>query len=368
MNSKANHTEPIVPDKIPVLRRVYWETTAACNLKCIHCRRIDVWDQVSPDELSADQSKSFINDLAEMGKPVLIFSGGEPLLRNDIFEIASYAKSKGLMTALATNGTLVTKDIAQKVKDSGIYYAAISLDGATPETHDIFRGPGNFSEALNGLSHLQELGIKVQVNFTVTRQNVNELPKIYDLVSRLNIHALFLFLLVAVGCGVKIADSQMLNSQEVEEWLKWVCKIQKQNPGREIRVICAPQFYRVQRQINQQTLGDKVDSQNDRRMGCLAGINICFVSHLGDVYPCGYLPISAGNVRITPLSTIWKESHLFQRLRDENILEGKCGLCEFKRICGGCRARAYYAYGTELGEEPYCFYEPPSVIEKDIKV
>jgi len=334
------------------LRRVYWDTTAGCNLRCLHCRRIDILDHVSSNEISTSQSFALIDDCAANGKPVLILSGGEPLFRRDIFEIASYASKKGLPVALSTNGTLVTKTIAEKIKGSGVYYSSVSLDGAVAETHDYFRGKGNFERALNGITHLRDAGIKLQINFTVTKKNVWELEKIYDLALALNANALYLFLLVPVGCGVKIAESDMLNKEEVEEHLKWVCKKEKASKL-EVRAICAPQFYRVKAQVLNED-----PRKNNRRMGCLAGINICFISHTGEVFPCGYLPITAGNIKDAPLSKIWNDSVLFQRLRDFDQLTGKCGQCLFKEACGGCRARAFYTHGNEMAEEPYCHYEP----------
>lgn len=329
----------------PVLRRVYWETTAACNLRCIHCRRIDVLDRLSPEELTTPESCAMIDDIASMGKSVLILSGGEPLYRKDIFEIASHARGRGLPVALSTNGTMVSEPLARKIAESGIYYASISLDGARPETHDLFRGAGNYARAVAGMVRMREAGIKVQINFTLTRQNAAELPEMLELATSLKAHALYLFLLVPVGCGVQIADSQMLSPEEVESWLVWV-REQSKTASIELRPICAPQYYRV------------IGHRKPQRLGCLAGINICFVSHKGDVYPCGYLPVSAGNVRSERLSDLWKVSSTFSHLRNENLLDGKCGVCEFKSGCGGCRARAYYKEGSYLAEEPYCVYEP----------
>lgn len=337
------------------MRRVYWETTAACNLRCIHCRRIDVLDRVAPDQLSTQQAKEMIDDLAAMGKPVLILSGGEPLFRKDIFEIAVYASGKGLPVALSTNGTLVTADMARKIKDSGIYYASVSLDGAEAATHDLFRGTGNFERSLAGIARMKELGLKVQINFTVTKQNVNELPRMYDLARCIGAHALYLFLLVPVGCGVQIADSQMLSPSEIEEWLKWV-HVKSKESAMELRPICAPQYYRIVEEM--EALEGGKTRHPSRRLGCLAGINICFVSHKGDVYPCGYLPVSSGNVKSARLSEIWSRSEDFRQMRDENLLTGKCGACSFKTSCGGCRARAYYQQGSILAEEPYCLHEP----------
>ena len=192
-----------------VLRRVYWETTAGCNLRCIHCRRIDVLAKGSPEELTTAQARNLIDDLAGMGKPVFILSGGEPLFRRDIFEIVSYARDAGLPVALSTNGTLVDARMAGKIRDCGVYYASISLDGAQQATHDVFRGKGSWERAMRGFFHLKNVGIKVQINFTVTRQNVKELPEMLQLAASFGASALYLFLLVPVGCGVQIADCEV---------------------------------------------------------------------------------------------------------------------------------------------------------------
>ncbi|MBI2069633.1 MAG: radical SAM protein [Elusimicrobia bacterium] len=334
------------------LRRVYWETTAGCNLRCIHCRRTDVLVKGSPDELNTSQAKGFIDQLAAGGKPVLIFSGGEPLFRKDIFELLSYAHGLGLPVALSTNGTLVDGRLAKKIKDSGVYYASISLDGAKPGTHDTFRGKGNFERAIRGMMHLQNLGIKVQINFTVTKQNVAEIETMYQMAGALKAQALYLFLLVPVGCGIQIAESQMLSAQEVETWLQWVFQKEQEGPV-PVKAICAPHYYRIETGY----LNDG-HCNGTHRKGCLAGIHMCFVSHKGDVFPCGYLPVSCGNIKEKPFAEIWDKASQFSSLRDSGLLEGKCGACAFKTVCGGCRARAYYAYGNMLAEEPYCAYQP----------
>ncbi|MBI4055380.1 MAG: radical SAM protein [Elusimicrobia bacterium] len=337
------------------LRRVYWEVTAGCNLRCIHCRRTDVLTQGAPEELTTEEAKKLIQDLALMGGPVLVFSGGEPLFRKDILEIAAYARARGLPVAMATNGTLVRKEVACAIKEAGIYYASISLDGAKPATHDAFRGLGNFERALRGFLHLQEVGIKVQINFTVTRGNVHELSEMVQLANSFGACALYLFLLVPVGCGVQIADSQMLSPQEVERWLLWVFEDGKKS-SLPIKAICAPHYYRVEKEDGRSAPEDAPLS----RKGCLAGIHMCFVSHKGEVFPCGYLPVSAGNVRRKSLQDIWESSQVFDQLRDANLLTGRCGACPYKVLCGGCRARAYYTHGDVLAEEPYCTYPSPT--------
>lgn len=308
-------------------------------------------DHPDPDELTTLQAKALIDEVATFGRPVFIFSGGEPLVRHDFFDLAAYAKEKGLPIALATNGTLVDAAMARRIKDAGIYYASVSLDGSQAFTHDRFRGEGAYEKTLQGIRYMQEAGIKVQVNFTVTKMNVREVPKAYDIARQNKCIALYLFLLVPVGCGIQIANDQMLSSLEVEEWLKWVVKKDQQGPL-PLKAICAPQYFRVEHEM-----GEAMSIPSDRK-GCLAGLHMCFISHKGDVYPCGYLPLSAGNIRTQPFRQIWDQSGLFRNLRDTSLLSGRCGACDFKDVCGGCRARGFFAYGHVLAEEPYCIYDP----------
>ena len=333
----------------PKLKRVYWETTAGCNLRCTHCRRVDVLDQASPEELTTSQAKTLIGELQAMGRPVLIFSGGEPLARKDLFELAAYAHALGLPIALSTNGTLVDAPTARRLKEAGIYYASVSFDGAKARTHDFFRGAGNYERALAGFGSLRDAQIKVQINFTVTRLNVPEVQEIYEMARSQRAIALYLFLLVPVGCGEQIAADQMLGAAEVERWLEWVAEKDREGPL-PIKAICAPQFYRVAE--------PETGRSSAERRGCLAGVHMCFISHKGDVFPCGYLPSSSGNIRREPLQKIWNNSPLFESLRSPDLLTGRCGACEYRVICGGCRARGYYAHGDVLAEEPYCAYEP----------
>jgi radical SAM protein with 4Fe4S-binding SPASM domain len=337
----------------PHLKRVYWESTAGCNLRCIHCRRLDVLDKPDPNELTTSEAKGMIDELATFGRPVLIFSGGEPLVRHDIFEVADYARGKGLPIALATNGTLVDAPMAKRIKEAGIYYASVSLDGSQAATHDKFRGAGAFEKTITGMRLMQEAGIKVQVNFTVTKMNVDQVPEVYALCRAHKAIALYLFLLVPVGCGVEIADSQMLSTREVEDYLKWVALKDKEGPL-PLKAICAPQYFRVEHEV----LGQAAPEIPSDRKGCLAGLHMCFVTHKGDVYPCGYLPLSAGNIRSKSFRDIWNNSKLFTSLRDSSLLSGRCGACDYKDVCGGCRARGFYAYGHVLAEEPFCDYVP----------
>jgi len=354
-------------------RLIFWETTAGCNLRCIHCRRIDVADRLVPEDLSTSESKQLIDQIVAFCNPILVLSGGEPLIRPDIFEIAEYAVAKGLRVALATNGTLIDEHVAQRIVDAGIRRVAVSLDGATAETHDLFRAlPGCFAQSLEGIGHLRRQGMSVQINTTVARHNIDELPQILSLARSLGADALHIFLLVPVGCGVEIADEQMISPRQYEEVLNWFHDRDREGLL-ELKATCAPHYFRIVRQRmaaderqappgqKRPRIGEAAAASELHAMtkGCLAGTRVCFVSHKGEVFPCGYLPLPAGSVREQPLQEIWENSKVFSTLRDPELLQGKCSRCEFKRICGGCRARAYGMTGNYLDEEPFCVYEPP---------
>ena len=363
-------------------RLIFWESTAGCNLRCIHCRRIDVADQLAPEDLTTAESKALIDQIVAFSSPIFVISGGEPLMRPDIFDIARYAAERGLRVALATNGTLIDDRMAGRIVDAGIRRVAVSLDGATAATHDAFRAlPGSFDQAVRGIQRLRARGMSVQINTTVARHNVDELPDVLELTRSLGADALHIFLLVPVGCGVEIADEQMIAPQDYERVLRWFYERDREGLL-ELKATCAPHYFRIVRQrlaaekrelpprhTRQQAAGaDKsadtrphpghADGLHAMTKGCLAGAAVCFISHKGEVFPCGYLPLRAGSVREEPLRAIWDGSEVFQTLRDPDRLEGKCGLCEFKRICAGCRARAYGMTGNYLGEEPFCVYEP----------
>lgn len=343
------------------MRLLFWETTAGCNLECIHCRRIDVSKMLMKNDLTTEESKKLVDQIVEVGNPILVLSGGEPLYRPDILEIASYAKSKGLTVALATNGTLIDEKKAREIVESGIQRVSISIDGADKKTHDEFRKQeGSLERALNGFRHLRKLGMSMQINCTVTQHNVHQLEQLYNLALELDTEALHLFMLVPVGCGVQIAQSNMLTADKYEEVLNWI--YDKSREGKiHLKATCAPHYFRVIRQRAKEegiTVTPKTHGMAAMTKGCLAGSAICFISHKGEVFPCGYLPVECGNIRKQSLKDIWEKSEQFQMLRDPNQLTGKCGLCEFKNVCMGCRARAFYNTGNFMDEEPYCTYEP----------
>ena len=353
-------------------RLVFWELTKGCNLRCIHCRATAT-ELSSPEDLSYEESTRIIDELATQAPFILVLSGGEPLFRSDVFHLARRAADRGIQVALATNGTLITGDVAREVAEAGIRRVAVSLDGPDASTHDAFRGiPGAFEKAIDGFHHLKRLGMSLQINTTVAKHNWEKLPETLDLALRLEADALHLFLLVPVGCGVQIADKQMVDAQEYERILNWLYDRTLENKI-ELKATCAPHFFRVVRQrraearrrgepLPEPTVhghgGHAPSAMNAMTSGCLAGTGVCFISHKGEVYPCGYLPLEAGNLRRQSFAEVWQESSLFASLRNLDNLKGKCGVCEFRNICEGCRARAFGCTGDYLAEEPFCLYTP----------
>lgn len=356
-NLTAHHSQGSSTNQ---LRLVFWETTTVCNLKCVHCRACAAANR-SPEELTLDQSRDLLDEIASFAKPVIVLSGGEPLMREDIFDIASYGSKLGLRMVLATNGTSVTPEVAAKLRDVGIQRLSVSLDGIDPATHDSFRGiPGAFVDALDGIENMKTAGLPFQVNTTVSKHNLEQLPQLHELAVSLGACALHLFLLVPTGCGAEISDSQMLRPDQYENVLNWIYDTSKTSPL-NLKATCAPHYFRVMRQ-RAKVEGVKITPETHgleaMTKGCLAGTAVCFVSYKGDVQPCGYFQKSAGNVLRTPFKQIWEEADLFGELRDPSLLTGKCGCCEYLRVCSGCRARAYEESGDYLSEEPYCSYIP----------
>ena len=311
--------------------------------------------------------------------------------------------------ALATNGTLVSKEVARQIVEAGVRRVSISLDGADAVTHDAFRGiPGAFEQALRGLRNLQELGMSVQINMTIARHNAHQLPEVLTLARQVGADALHTFLLVPVGCGVDIAEEQMVPADEYERILNWFYD-RAQEGGIELKATCAPHYFRVARQrraaerhaaaapaessghADGQEIGPTEitmpgstgmalhpharsavaghpDGMNAMTKGCLAGTGVAFISYQGEVYPCGYLPVLAGNLHQQTLAEIWEHASVFQELRDTGNLKGKCGCCEFRNVCMGCRARAFAATGDFLEEEPFCVYQPRHPVAAGSKV
>ncbi len=381
------------PESVP--RLVFWELTTGCNLRCVHCRAT-AQELVSPLDLSTPDALKVIEQVSSYAHPILILSGGEPLFRRDLFQLASYATERGLLVALASNGTLISPQVAEQIRDAGIRRVAISFDGADAPTHDSFRGvPGAFEAAQRGLKNVQAVGVSTQINTTITKHNAQQLPQILEMALAWGVDALHTFLLVPVGCGVNIADEQMVAAEPYEKILHWFYE-REQEGKLELKATCAPHYYRVRKQ---RQVEERRASQNQRdaphpgalgadlrpraahqpssstsprhpptlsrhpqmgavTKGCLAGSGVCFISHRGEVFPCGYLPVQAGDLKRQTFAEIWETSPVFASLRDPDNLKGKCGLCEFRKICLGCRARAFAATGDYLQEEPFCVYQP----------
>jgi heme b synthase len=341
------------------LRMVAWEVTRQCNLRCVHCRAA-AQEGPYPGELTMWEARQLLQDIASFARPVIILTGGEPLLRPDIVEIAALGTELGLRMVMAPNGTLLTEERAKELVGAGVQRISISIDGASAAAHDGFRGvDGAFAGALEGVRAAKAAGLPFQINTTVTRRNREGLADILDLAVRLGAVAHHIFLLVPTGRGKEMAE-EAISPQDYEATLHWFYE-QRARVPLQLKATCAPHYYRVLRQrakAEGRRLSRAADGLDAVTRGCLAGSAFCFISHTGEVQPCGYLEVVCGNVRRTQLSTIWGSSEVFRRLRDLDQYRGKCGRCEYRTVCGGCRARAYETTGDYLAEEPFCIYEP----------
>ncbi len=327
------------------LRMIAWELTRNCNLDCVHCRAragAGPYD----NELSFDECTRIIDDIAAFSSPTIILTGGEPLLRADIYDIIRYASSKGLRTVIAVNGTLVTPDVAHKLKDAGILRVSMSVDGKDKESHDAFRRvSGSFEAVMRAGRILTEAGLPFQINTTVTRLNSTDLADIYGLVRGTGAVAWHVFLLVPVGRGEGLKGEE-LDAAMYEDVLNWL--YEREEEGRiEMKVTCAPHYYRIV----------KERGGVPKSAGCLAGKSFLFISHTGIAQPCGYLDLPCGDIRKLGVREVWERSQEFALIRDFRAYKGKCGHCKFLGICGGCRARALELKGDLLEAEPYCSYD-----------
>ena len=339
-------------------RVLAWETTAACNLKCKHCRGSST-ENSAEGELSTEEAKQMLREIRETGMPIIILSGGEPLMRSDIFEIARYGTDLGFRMALATNGTPVTEEIAFKIRDAGIQRVSISLDGRE-KTHDAFRCiPGCFVESMKGIQNLKKAGVEFQINTTVSRFNINEMEDVHNFTKEIGAAAHHFFFLVPTGRGAELTEFE-ITPEEYENALGWLYDLSKRTEL-QIRPTCAPHYFRILRQQAKKEgieITPKTHGLDAMTKGCLGGISFGFISSIGEVNPCGYLPVSAGNVRKQSFKDIWENAKVFNDLRNYSKYEGKCGACEYKNVCGGCRARAYSETGNYMEEEPLCSYYP----------
>ena len=341
-------------DQRPLM--VYWEVTRACELACRHCRA-EAIPRRNPLELSTGEGIKMLDDLAGFGepKPHLVFTGGDPLKRPDLWELIAAARARGFKCAITPSGTYaLTPAIVQRFVDEGIWMMAVSLDGSNAARHDGIRMvPGSFEQTVAAANWASDAGLPFQVNTLVCQQTADDLPAIYDLITRLGATRWSLFFLIQVGRGKGLQEVSPEHSEKTMEWL-----LEKAKDTRlDIKTTEAPHYRRVA--IKQQQNSDRNVGQGIRRgFGIRDGSGILFISHLGDVYPAGFLPIKAGNVRTRNIVDIYRNSDVFTELRDVSLFKGKCGQCEFNHACGGSRARAFAYTGDPLESDPLCPYKP----------
>ena len=323
---------------------VSWNTTNACNMYCAHCYR-DAGCKAE-EELSTQEAKTLLEQIARAGFKIMIFSGGEPLTRPDILELVAYATKLGLRSVFGTNGTLITMDMAQKLKAAGAMGMGISLDSLDKTKHDEFRRfAGAWDGAVRGMRNCRAVGLPFQIHTTVMDWNQAELEDMTDFAVELGAVAHHFFFLVPTG-RARTIEEESLRAEAYEDVLTRIMKKQQQ-VSIELKPTCAPQFMRIADQLGMKTRFHR---------GCLAGTSYCIISPRGKVQPCAYLNMELGDVRETPFDEIWKNSDVLQKLRTLDY-KGGCGSCNYKRACGGCRTRAaYYHDGDYMAEEPWCLY------------
>jgi len=346
-----------------------WEVTQACDLACVHCHAA-AQPLRHPMELSTGEGKDLIDQIAAMNVPVFVLTGGDPIKRPDLFELIAHARKMGVRVSLTPSATpLLTREIVFRLKEAGLARLAVSLDGASPQTHDAFRGmAGSFARTLDAIFWANEAGLPVQINTTFSRRNIAEMDDIAQLVESLRITLWSVFFLVPTGRG-KLDD--LLSADEFEHVFARIYRLSK-TASFDIKTTEAQHYRRfmLQQRVAERKSGilaepapeKMADSIGRAPRGLNDGKGFVFISHTGEVFPSGFMPLAAGNVRQQPLSAIYRESPLFKRLRDTSMLEGKCGACEFKEICGGSRARAFALTGNPCAEEPCCSYIPKNYV------
>jgi len=388
-------------DETPFL--AIWEVTQSCDLACKHCRAA-AQPIAHPDELSNAEGKALIDQIADMHIPIFVFTGGDPMKRKDVFELIRYAADKGVQVALTPSATpLLTREAIFKLKEAGLVRLGISLDGSTPEIHDAFRGlPGAWARTIQAIEWANEAGIPIQVHSTISRHNATDLDNLCNLFEKLAIVMWNVFFLVPVGRG-QLDD--LLSGEEFEQVFGKIYEL-SHRVSFQIKTTEAMHYrrYLLQHNLEERKMShghghpgvaqpsaalkghdfSHAENGSNKAGGALApayepgaptadaktrtaswatrrvndGKGFMFISHVGNVYPSGFLPIHAGNIRETPLADIYRQAPIFKSLRDTSKLEGKCGACEYKEICGGSRARAYAVTGDPLAPEPCCIYQP----------
>lgn len=338
---------------------IAWEVTRRCNLNCLHCRA-GAQNKRYPNELTTEQCYRLLDNIVSFARPIIILTGGEPMLREDIFEIAAYGSKLDLRMVLATCGMLIDDDAAKKMIASGIQCISVSIDGASAPSHDGFRRvDGAFIAAMAAIETAKRNNLAFQINTTITKHNLSELSDIMRLAEQLGAVTFNPFLLVPTGRGKELAD-QEISPEQYEQVLQWLSK-QRDKSKFQVRVTCAPHYQRI---LRQNPLPNNQNSNTNRSRftpaGCMGGKSFAFISHIGKVQICGFLETEAGDLQQNNFNfaDIWDNSEFLRQIRQVDNYRGKCGYCPYRRICGGCRARAHALTGDYLESEPFCIYQP----------
>lgn len=358
---------------------VIWEVTRACQLKCVHCRA-DAQLTPDPRELTHKEGIKLIDEIYEMNNPMLVFTGGDCMMREDLFELADYAVKKGMRVSMVPSATAnVTKEKMKCAKAAGLSRWGFSLDGPTPDIHDLFRGtPGSFDLTIEKIKYLNELDMPLQINTVISRYNYDHLEEMAQLVGVLGAVMWYIFLLVPTGRGQM---DDCITPVEHEKVFRWLYELSKTAPF-DIKTTAAQHYRRVVLQQKmrehliengkihyEDSITTDFASMHDGLKRAPKGVNdgngFVFVSHIGDVMPSGLLPIVGGNIRKTPLAEIYRQSKVFKDLRQPDHYKGKCGVCEFNKICGGSRSRTYAVTGDYMESEPFCVYIPKALRYKE---
>lgn len=350
---------------------VIWETTQACDLACLHCRA-SARPERDRGELSTEEAMKLMDRVRSLGHPLFVMTGGDPLKRDDTVRLVGYGREIGLRVAMTPSGTpLMTAAVLQQLRDAGLARLAVSLDGSCPDVHDRFRGvAGSYEWTVRMLRVARELGLSTQINTTISSHNVNDLEPLIDLMGGLGISLWSVFFIVPTG---RARPRDLATADEFERVFNRLYDISRTAPF-DIKTTAAPHYRRVvlQRQVAERRGGTRTEAPVPltaglgfsladgvgRARGVNDGNGFVFISHLGEIYPSGFLPLSAGNVRTHDLADVYRNSDLFRALRDSDRLEGKCGVCEFRTICGGSRARAFAMTGNYMASDPSCAWIP----------
>lgn len=333
-----------------------WEMTTACNLRCIHCHASS--GQPQPDELSTQDAKDLFTQLARIPEfRMLAFTGGEPLLRKDLYELLAYSQALGFTNTIATNATLITNQVAQQLRQYGVVIAAVSLDAVDPATHDRIRGvPGAFQAAVDGMAALRRAGILLHINITAMDYNLQQIKPLTTLIDKLQASILLMYQLVPVGRGQDIKTA-VLNTAAHEHLIKYIAAAQHRSQA-IYEPVASPQYWSYLLEHAQIKGGLQLKLAKWLFHGCAAGRGFVYIKPNGDVWPCPFIERSCGNVRERDFQSIWTNSPLFAALRDrETTVQGRCGHCRYRQLCGGCRGRAWTHVKDYLAEDPLCFLE-----------